>query len=377
MKPTRSGALRKFRKTAKGETAMILELWNADDTSITRPQEYLSKLTGESFFDPSTFINCHPQERIEKLKAALGIDFSGIDKELESLRSTRLLVGRDRTGAEEAVKEYNDVAAERPSLREKEVVLKEIGGIDALFEKEKNARAISEDVKNRIKEKSADAENHRTFAREARAKAEKLRAGAKELDGRAVIAENKATSIEGDIHALSKDQATGYVVPDSEHERKRVLMDELAKIHDQAVTDERRTRRDELRAKAHALDEEYKSLTGKIEGLQSEKLSILASADIPVKGLEIGEKDVVINGLPFASASSGEKITLAAMIAMRIRGNIQFMSIQDGGLLDDKAMDEVDRFAREHGITVFVEIVKRSGEFRNCLVLSEGRVVGD
>ena len=107
--------------------------------------------------------------------------------------------------------------------------------------------------------------------------------------------------------------------------------------------------------------EEYSELTGRIEGLEKEKATILSNATMPIEGLGISDDGVTYNSLPFGQLSSSEQLKVSLGIAMALNPKLKVIRITDGSLLDDDNMEAIKKLAEEKDFQIWIEKVDSSG----------------
>jgi hypothetical protein len=115
------------------------------------------------------------------------------------------------------------------------------------------------------------------------------------------------------------------------------------------------------------------SLTAGIAALDKEKADGLAAADFPIKGLAFDEDGVTFNDVPFAQASSAERLRVSTAMCMALNPELRVLYIRDGSLLDDSNLDLIGRMAEANDFQIWVERVgtKDAG----AIIIEDGEVV--
>jgi energy-coupling factor transporter ATP-binding protein EcfA2 len=115
------------------------------------------------------------------------------------------------------------------------------------------------------------------------------------------------------------------------------------------------------------------SLTAGIAALDKEKADGLAAADFPIKGLGFDEDGVTFNDVPFAQASSAERLRVSTAMCMALNPELRVLYIRDGSLLDDSNLDLIGRMAEANDFQIWVERVgtKDAG----AIIIEDGEVV--
>jgi len=114
-------------------------------------------------------------------------------------------------------------------------------------------------------------------------------------------------------------------------------------------------------------------LTTGIEQVDSEKIRIMTSAQMPMQGLTMDENGVFFNGTPFKQLSSAEQLRIASAIAMAKKSDLRILLIKDGSLMDEQSMEMLHAMAAEHDYQIWLEKVDSSGNVG--IVIEEGEVV--
>jgi hypothetical protein len=104
------------------------------------------------------------------------------------------------------------------------------------------------------------------------------------------------------------------------------------------------------------------------------KVKAIAEAKLPVPGMTLGDGVVLLNNVPFEQASDAQKLIASVRMAMAANPKLKLILIQNGSLLDAKAMELLAKLAEETGYQVFIERVDGSGKVG--FVIEDGRVKG-
>ena len=114
------------------------------------------------------------------------------------------------------------------------------------------------------------------------------------------------------------------------------------------------------------IDEKFKqeseACTQKIERVQQDMQTRIASCSFPVEGLSLTDTDVIFEGKPIDVASNGRQIRIFTKIAMAMSPKIKVILIRDGSFLDTEGLAEVCQVAKEGGYDIWLEKVDESGE---------------
>lgn len=130
-----------------------------------------------------------------------------------------------------------------------------------------------------------------------------------------------------------------------------------------------------LMSEAKAAEAEAAALTAAIEQRDSEKLTALQNAEMPVPGLSLADGVVMLDGLPLDQASDAQQLRLSVAVAMAANSKLRVIRIRDGSLLDEDGMKILAEMATESDYQVWIERVDSSGEVG--IVMVDGEVAAD
>lgn len=121
---------------------------------------------------------------------------------------------------------------------------------------------------------------------------------------------------------------------------------------------------------------EVDRITATMKAVEVERLALIEAAEIPVAGLSFDQEGVpVYHGRPLEVASGGERVRIALAVAKA--AGLGFTLIDEGDVLDDDMLAEIDTEAREEpGVQVLICSVGRSGPGLVQVVDGEARSVG-
>lgn len=311
----------------------------------TKPQAFLDALVGEGLWlDPLDFTRRDPKAQADVLKRLVpGFDFAEAASLRASLYAERTDVNRDATRAKAAAQAI--VLPDGPEPAETDV--------SALIREMEAATRVNT-------ENAARRERRAQAGRDADAKdeeAERLRA--------------RASTLEGEASAIRDKVKTAPAIPPDTD-----LTDLRTRIDGANETAEARRafrqRREHLTA-ANEAETKSAELTQRLDSLEADKARAIAKADLPVPGLAFDDSGVTLNGLPFAQASTAEKIRAAMAIAMATAGDLKLVMIDEGSELDSKSLSVIEHMVDGTPFVVLICKVDESGE--RGFVLEDGRLV--
>ena len=103
------------------------------------------------------------------------------------------------------------------------------------------------------------------------------------------------------------------------------------------------------------------SLTQRMQDLKEQKRSAIESANLPVKGLEFGDGELLMNGVPLEQLSAAEQLKLSMDIAMAENPKLRVILLKDASLLDVQSMEYIRHRAEAEGYQVWAERVASEG----------------
>ncbi len=119
-----------------------------------------------------------------------------------------------------------------------------------------------------------------------------------------------------------------------------------------------RTSATEIAAEGEAAEAEATRLTKAMEARNAAKAKAISAAKMPVPGLEFGEGEILLNGLPFDQGSDAERLRTSIAIAMAANPKLRVIRVRDGSLLDDDAMKLLGEMAETSDMQVWVEVIQ-------------------
>lgn len=133
-----------------------------------------------------------------------------------------------------------------------------------------------------------------------------------------------------------------------------------------------RQARDKVAADVAAADAQWRAATAEINALDAERTAGLAAAAFPVPGLGFDDDGVTYNGVPFAQASTAERLRVSVAMAMALNPKVRVIRITDGSLLDSENLALIEGMASAGGFQVWIERVDESGTVG--VVIEDGTV---
>jgi len=324
------------------------------------PRKLLQKLFTLRAFDPLAFERMEAKAKATLVQKMLGLDLSKFDLEHAKVYEKRTELGRDgkKLAAQlDAAPKHDDAPAEEVK------VVDLIGELEKLQGENKLRAALERQIGDLAKDQ-------RDFKNEADRLTEEIARLQKQLDGhkhQIVICEKEEKKAREELAALP-DRA-----PDIE-----AVKDKISKADDLNRKVRENAARQKLEAEVKAFRGEYQKLNDKLKEIQDERAEAVAKAKWPMKGMELTEDGLLMDGLPFEQASTSQRIMASVKVGMALNPKLRLLVCQHGSDLDNDTLDALDAVVKEGNFQCIVEVVTRSkeDEERCAVVIADGEVVG-
>ncbi|TXN38744.1 AAA family ATPase [Methylobacterium sp. WL30] len=344
--------VRTFKKREDETFATTLVVESEEGARYPSPQKMLDALLGALSFDPLAFTRMDGKAQMEALKRFVpGVDFAAIEKANKEDFDRRTAWNRDaRTLRSQAA--GIEIPADAPAERVDDAALvaemERAGEQNALIERRRaNREAAAAEVKR------LDIE------------AERIRAEIAALNDRLRDAEGSADQKRGQLanaETLPKQIDTAAL-------RERIA--DAGRVNALVARREERAR---IEARAAEAEATSAALTKAMDERTAAKREAIAKADLPVPGIEFGDDEILLDGVPFDQASSAEQLRTSVAIAMAANPKLRVIRVQDGSLLDEEAMRILAEMAQASDYQVWIEVVQ-SGRSA-AIVIEDGAVRG-
>jgi DNA repair exonuclease SbcCD ATPase subunit len=312
-----------------------LRIETKDGNIVKSPQALLDRLVGSLSFDPLQFSNAKDADRREMLEEIFGLNLAEFDAKDAALKEQR-----------------------RDKKRELEMIEGRLGAILPPTHADPASEASATELISEL-----------AGLNSARNRFEQMAAEYDSVVKQILDLEKKRDNLFAEIDAFSVN--TGYV-----QETYGVRAGQLAV--DIRNVEQRNARAREViayfdyRKKADAVTEELQKIKDRLELNAIERDEKIEGANIPVDGLEITEKGILLNDLPFDQLSQAEKIRASMAIAMAANPELRVMRIVDGSLLDSASMQMVEELAKTNDYQVWIEVVSESDKIG--VVIEDGEI---
>lgn len=334
------------RVITQGGDRLIVK--GADGQPVRSPQAALDRIVGAIAFDPLSFARMPAREQAETLRALVGLDTSGLDAERERVFAERTQVNRDG----QALRARVDAMPHHDDAPEAEV----------------SVAALAEELDRRGK---IAVQNERLRREEQQAVEVADRQGIEVQRLTDELATARRRLAEADAQAkLAMDATVGLVDPDVSGLLAQIAGAEAAnrKGRENAAHKGATAELETARATSQAL-------TTRLDVIDAAKRVALVAAKFPVPGLGIDpDGAVVFGGLPFAQASSAEKLRTSVAMACAANPELRVFFVRDGSLLDADGLRLIAEMAAQHDAQVWIEDARTTSS--EAVIIEDGHVAG-
>lgn len=335
------------RKWEGDKNTLVVE--SVDGARFPSPQRMLDELIGHFSFDPLAFASLPAKSQQAELLHLVDLPF-----EPEALAGQRKAAFDDRTIVGRAVKQLQGQLAGFPEIGDD--VPDELVSVAALVAELDDAgkqQLMVAAHKDEVSGASADIDRTK---REIEKLSDELarwreRLAEHEEHHRVALADLASLPEPPDIEpirTLISGAETINAAVRQKHQRQEVI---------DLIADEKAT---------------YEALTARIAELDKTKSDGLAAAVFPIDGLGFDDDGVTYNGVPFAQASSAERLRVSVAMAMALNPQVRVIRISDGSLLDSENLAVIESMASEQGFQVWIEVVDETGTIG--VVIEDGQV---
>jgi len=320
--------------TAKGTYLKVKD--KATGKEIASPQKWLDERIGKIAFDPVAFLDEDPKKQRQIILDLVGINTEKLDNRYKEVFEERTIIGRDVKRLEGAWSSSTYSGEELPT--------EELNIVDLTNE----IQGMMETMRgyNRLIEKQA---TYKEDIKSQQGKLDLLNEGLSNLE--TAIGEYGAVPSQSEVHALQLKITTAE--------------ETNSKIRDNRVLDKTREEMIEVQ-------KNYEAKSSQLEAIANAKKKLLATAKLPIAGLEIADDCIKYKGNTIAQISSGEGIMVSAAIAKALNPTCKIMRVREWFRLDPDNQQIIRQMAKDEGYQVWSELV--SGEQSQGIYIEDGKV---
>ena len=362
------------RTWKKADSGSVLEIKTKDGEKVRSPQEWLNDKLKLATLDPSVFIKMKPVERVEELKKIPGLDCSQEDTDYMKEYDARTLVNRDLDTAKKSLSEYEGLVMPK-DLRSVPEIQKEI---DAVEKKNKSVREHNAEISlkrddlaemdmqiSHSEELSAKAlENYNnaldeinqaeTVIKQQQERISKLRELANHHSAQSVRLKDESNDTRKKKEILAKEIELSMPLEELSTER---LKTELLASSELSAIAEKISRKKTLEKNIADYEDEVQTIEKRMVAIKKKKKDKFSAFNMPVSGLEVGEKDLMFNGITFDNLSQAQKISVSMALAIAQNPTLKIIKVAEGSLFDESTLKLVINFAKQNDFQVWIERV--------------------
>lgn len=328
---------RTFRRNQLGnDYTTKITVTTKDRAVMKSPQAVLDGFTGMLGFDPLAFMRQTPREQYDTLRGLckLEIDVEELDRQYKELFAKRTDVNRDVKTCEARLANMV-IPAGAPTERVDVAAL-----VDKVEEINADNSAIAQRQRMR---QTLLADNVRRGE-----ETKKLYARLAEIEKENKSAAEQIGAITDYLRDNKPQDASFYSEKIKQAEQINSIMDLRDRRHFEETA-------------LHTAQKHANELTEEMQNLQLRKKNAIEAAKLPVSGLEFGEEELLLNGVPLAQLSAAEQLKLSMDIAMAENPKLKVVLLKDASLLDKDSMEYIRARAEKEGYQVWAERVESNG----------------
>jgi hypothetical protein len=131
-----------------------------------------------------------------------------------------------------------------------------------------------------------------------------------------------------------------------------------------------------LAGEISTLEIEAEKVEKQMKAIADSQQKALEDAHWPVEGLGMDDEGVLYNGLPIEQSSKSVRTRVSVEIGMALNPRLRLLVCQDGGDLDNDALDALDAVLAEKDFQMILELVTRGkdDEARCAVIVENGKV---
>lgn len=349
-----------LRQKASGAVVEEFRVLDSAGEEAPEPRKLLQRLFTLRAFDPLAFERMKPKEKATLVQEMLGLDLSKFDKEYQKVFAERTDLGRD---GKKLAAQLDAAVKHKDAPKEEVKVVELMSELDKLQDGN-DLRSSMEKLVSDLKLRQVKLhESGDAIIKQIAALQEQLDETWKQI--------RAAEDAEKDT--LKKLESLPDRTPDIAAVKEKIAS---ADAINRKVRENQAYERLEAEVKASRGD--YQRLTDRLKEIQEERAAAVAQAEWPIKGMELTEDGLLMNGLPFEQASTSQRIMASVAVGMALNPKLRLLVCQHGSDLDNDTLDALAKVLEEKDFQMVVELVSRSkeDEERCAVVIADGEVVG-
>ena len=354
----------KWRRKASGEIDETFRLYDEESgEEAPTPRKLLQQMYKFKGFDPLAFARMKPIEQAKTVQDLLGVDLEAFDSKRQKIFEERRQIGVEGKKA----KGHLDSLAKHDDVPDEETMVVDLlGELDGLKDRYEARRHLEQETERNVAK--VDSLHKGIEQAEAEIKALKAKVSASKKE----IKEIEATVKESE---KKLEESPDFADPSEDI----AAMNERIKNCEVVNAKVRENKAYANAAKeVKRLRDEYEAKTEAIQDLDEEKQKAVQEAEWPVEGMELTDDGLLLDGLPFAQASTSQRIMASVKVGMALNPSLRLLICEHGSDLDNEMLAEIEKIAKENDFQILLELVTRTdADAERCqVVIRDGRVQG-
>ena len=337
-----------------------LTVENKEGAVFKSPQAILDALVGKLTFDPLEFSKMDARKQVETLKGLVGLDFSKLENERQSLYDERTRINTDG----KALKARFEGMQEYPEAPETEV---SVSGLMGELKERESVNYENEKQRLMLRQGIDDLKNQGIELGHLSEQITDLQVRIDELKR---LETAKAKKVDITKASIEKAKPRIKALQDADEEEIRDQIANAETVNQQVRSNQSKKVLSEELTKKRNVSEK---LTNQINQIDDSKTSQLAAAKFPVDGLSFSASEVLYNGIPFNQASSAEQLRVSVAMGIAMNPKLKVLLIRDGSLLDEDNLKMMADMAQEADAQIWLERVGKGQEV--SVVIEDGEIL--
>lgn len=125
---------------------------------------------------------------------------------------------------------------------------------------------------------------------------------------------------------------------------------------------------------ARHYEDEYTTLTAKLEEVREEKHKLLESAPLPLEGLSVEDGELIYRGAKWDGMSGSDQLKVATAIVRALNPNCGFCLVDKLEQMDGRTLNEFGAWAEQEGLQIIATRVSTGGE---CQIIIEDGYIAE
>lgn len=345
------GAYKVSRHWTNPETS-YLKVETKEGAKISNGQNILDSIVGELTFDPLAFTTMEPKGRVKILRDLTKLDFSKLDEEFKAKYQERRDIGRDGEKLKLRIESEFVGLPEAVHLEDLQVL------------KDQRARIVQKNEEIQSSQRNCDGIRGAIVQIDNLIEAytedlKKIQIKIKDCE------KKKAESIK--IYELEKEVAGQALLDTSEIDKK------IESQWGQKILSDKIVLKKEVEKSLEETRAAWTKIDRRLKDIATAKDQMIADANMPIKGLAFADDEVSYKGIPFKQLAMSEQIQVSMAISTAMNPKLRIAMIYNGSLLDDDSMKQVQNFAEEKDLQVWIERVA-DGPQGNAIYIEDGEL---